>query len=346
MSTDLRVACLGAGYFARFHHDAWHRLERCSLVGVCDTNVQRASESAAAAFTDIETMLGSVSPDILDIITPPYTHADAIATAIDHGVKVIICQKPFCETFAQAEATVKQAELADVLLVVHENFRFQPWFRQIRQALDDHALGDLHQACFRLRTGDGQGPDAYLERQPYFQTMQRLLMHETGVHYIDTFRYLFGEACAVYADLKKRNPVIAGEDAGLVVFDFPNQLQATFDGNRHLDFAVKNTRLTFGDFCIEGSRGTLSLFGDGQVVHREHGKLLTRVLLDSKSWPGFAGDCVHALQQHVVSHLLDGSTIENAARDYLQVLRLERIVYESDAQSRKLLIDLKEAVRD
>ena len=42
--------------------------------------------------------------------------------------------------------------------------------------------------------------------------MPRLLIHETGVHYIDTFRYLFGTPTAVHADLRRCNPVIAGED--------------------------------------------------------------------------------------------------------------------------------------
>ena len=56
---------------------------------------------------------------------------------------------------------------------------------------------------FRLRTGDGQGPDAYLSRQPYFQKMEHFLVHETAVHWIDTFRFLLGDINAVYADPEK-----------------------------------------------------------------------------------------------------------------------------------------------
>ena len=32
----LRVACLGAGYFAQFHYEAWRQMERVRLVGACD----------------------------------------------------------------------------------------------------------------------------------------------------------------------------------------------------------------------------------------------------------------------------------------------------------------------
>ncbi len=65
------------------------------------------------------------------------------------------------------------------------------------------------QAICRLRPGDGQGPEAYLDRQPYFQTMEKFLIHETGVHWVDTFAYLFGPAQSVYAGLRRVNPAIA-----------------------------------------------------------------------------------------------------------------------------------------
>jgi predicted dehydrogenase len=50
--------------------------------------------------------------------------------------------------------------------------------------------------------------------------MKRFLIHETGIHLIDVFRFLLGEVRSVYADLTKLNPVIAGEDSGTVLFNF------------------------------------------------------------------------------------------------------------------------------
>ncbi len=71
-------------------------------------------------------------------------------------------------------------------------------------------------------------------------------MHETAVHWIDTFRYLFGNPLAVYADLRQINPVIAGEDAGMILFDHPGGVRSLFDGNRHIDHAADNHRRTMG----------------------------------------------------------------------------------------------------
>ena len=83
------------------------------------------------------------------------------------------------------------------------------------------AVGNkLHSLNFRMRLGDGWGPEAYLGRQPYFREMPKLLVYETGVHFIDTFRYLAGEIRGVFSILRKLNPVIAGEDTGLHIFEF------------------------------------------------------------------------------------------------------------------------------
>lgn len=332
----LRVACLGAGYFAQFHYDAWRRADRVTLVGACDADRDKAAATGLPAFADLDELLTTAKPDLLDIITPPGTHLAAITSAVDRGVKAIICQKPFCTSLAEARKATALAEAAGVTLVVHENFRFQPWYRTIRQALDNGAIGDVLQLTFRLRSGDGQGPRAYLDRQPYFQTMPKLLIHETGVHWIDTFRFLLGEPQAVYADLRRLNPVIAGEDAGYFILDYDKGVRALFDGNRLLDHAAENCRTTMGEALVEGSEGTLTLSGDGSVRQRLFARLEETVLLDAGAWPGFGGDCVKNLIDHVVCGLLDGKPLENEARDYLKVIAIEQAVYESDRLGRKL----------
>lgn len=336
MKSSLDVACVGAGYFSDFHVKAWQRIPETQLCCICDADLERAQAFGVAAFADLASLLKFSVPDILDIITPPSTHVELIGQAISAGVGVIICQKPFCENLEQAATITQQASDAGVTLIIHENFRFQPWFRVVKEQLDSQALGVVQQAQFRMRTGDGQGPNAYMDRQPYFQRMKRLLVHETAVHYIDIFRYLFGEATAVYADLRRLNPVIAGEDAGFIILDYPGQMKAVIDGNRHLDFATTNTRLTFGELIVEGCEATLQLHGDGRLTRRAFSEVQTHTLLKPQEWTGFAGDSVYAFQCHVVDHLLEGGVLENSAQDYLQVLKLEELVYESSEKGCKL----------
>ena len=336
--TTLSVAVVGAGYFSRFHYEAWSRLGPVSIVGSMDQNNKVAIDTGYAAFDCLQKMLHNTSPDLIDIVTPPSTHLQFIQEAVQHGVKAIICQKPFCNSLAAARQATQLCAEAKTPLIIHENFRFQPWYRCIYSAIKAGEIGTVHQITFRLRTGDGQGNNAYLDRQPYFQTMPKLLIHETGVHWIDTFRYLMGNPIAVYADLRKMNPVIKGEDAGFVLFEFESGKRALFDGNRHLDHAAENHRMTLGECLVEGTQGTLQLFGDGRVQHREFGKLTETVLLPAKQWPGFAGDCVFNLQEHVSNALLHGTALENQATDYLAILEIEEAIYQSAAEQRRIEI--------
>ncbi len=337
---DIKVATVGAGYFARFHHDAWARMPGVRLVAVCDTDPERANATrdefgAGAAYTDAAEMLAKEKPDLLDIAVPPASHRDLVALAAAEKVNAV-CQKAFTRSLEEARETVELAQEAGITLVVHENFRFQPWFREIRRLIDHGDIGEVYSASFRLRPGDGQGARAYLDRQPYFQTMERFLIHETGIHFIDTFRFLFGEYGTVYADLRQLNPVIAGEDAGVMLLGHASGARSLFDGNRLSDHVAENRRLTMGELWIDGSAGTLRLDGEGNLFHRPFGSNTEQAHPYPWEKRGFAGDSVFALQSHVVSHLQTGTALENTGRAYLKNLEVEDAVYRSSATGTRL----------
>ena len=336
----IRVAGVGAGYFSRFQYRAWSRIPEVALVGICNRTLGPAQAFAAefaipAAFDELPRMLDETAPELLDIITPPETHLAAIDAAAARGIDVV-CQKPFCRTLAEARQAVALAGAAGISVTIHENFRFQPWHRQIRRCLDEGLLGQVYQATFRLRPGDGRGARAYLDRQPYFQIMPRLLVHETAIHLIDTFRYLFGEASSVFAALRKLNPVIAGEDSGLIVLDMASGVRCLFDGNRLSDHKANNRRLTMGEMLIEGENGVLTLDGDGGLAFRPHGDNVARRIDYDWADTDFGGDCVYRLQRHVIDNRLGRGAMENAAGAYLVNIAIEEAVYVSDAEGRRI----------
>jgi D-apiose dehydrogenase len=329
----VRVAVAGTGYFSRFHFEAWRRMPEVRLVAAASLDAAGLVDAAARflvprQYAAVAEMLERERPDLLDIVTPPHAHRALVEAAARRGIHVI-CQKPFGGDLATARAMVETAEAAGITLVVHENFRFQPWHREIRRLIEAGALGDdLYNATFRLRPGDGQGPDAYLARQPYFQAMPRFLVHETAIHLIDVFRYLMGEVGSVFARLRRLNPAIAGEDAGLVVFDFVSGAAGLFDGNRLVDFPADDSRLTMGEMRIEGSAASVRLDGWGRLFVKPHGAPERE---HAYAWrdEGFAGDCVFALQRHVARHLAEGTPLENTGSAYLRNLEIEEAIYRS-----------------
>lgn len=342
MSKPLKVATTGSGYFSQYQYEAWARMKDVEVVAVCNRTEANGRKIADAygipsVFTDYEAMLDATEPDLVDIITPPITHLEYIRAAAARRI-AMICQKPFCPTLDDAEAAVAAAAATDTPLIIHENFRFQPWFEEARRLISSGALGDVYEVSFRLRPGDGQGPRAYLDRQPYFQTMERFLVHETAIHLIDTFRSLLGEVSGVYAQLRRLNPVIAGEDAGIIVFEFANGARGLFDGNRLVDHAAQNRRLTMGEMLIDGSDAVLRLDGEGRLFLRRHGGNDEDQV--SYAWEnrGFAGDCVYRLQRYAVDAIRGEVPIVNSGADYLTNLRIENAVYESNQTGRRLAV--------
>jgi predicted dehydrogenase len=347
-----RVAIIGCGYFAQFHHDAWARMassdgeRNTHVVGVCDRDEGRAREAAvrhpgASVYTDPARLIADLKPDLVDIVTPPATHAPLIALCADAGIDAI-CQKPLAPTLPEAEALVARAERAGITVVVHENFRFQPWYVEAKRLIEAGRLGALHGIAFRMRPGDGQGPDAYLARQPYFQQMPRFLIHETGIHFVDTFRMLIGEIIAVTARLRRINPVMAGEDAGIVMFEFEGDATGLLDANRLNDHIAQNTRLTMGEMWLEGANGVLRLDGEGRLFWKPH---------DGEEHPhtyrypevgsepgGFGGDCVYATNSAALSALRSGVEPVNTGRAYLRNMNIVEAIYRSSEQGRRVKV--------
>ncbi|MEM8863467.1 MAG: Gfo/Idh/MocA family oxidoreductase, partial [Chloroflexota bacterium] len=217
-------------------------------------------------------------------------------------------------------------------------FRWQPWYREMKNLLDANELGDPFTFYFQMRQGDGWGDDAYLARQPFFREYKRLLIYETGVHFIDTFRYLFGEITAVYANLRQLNPVIKGEDSGQVIFHHANGVVSIFDANRYNEAEAENTRYTFGTARLDGRKGHLEMDFDGDLRFKKLGK-------SAKKHPythtrnGFAGDCVFALQRHFVEQLKAGKPFENNGPDYLKTMKVVDAVYQSNLTKSLIMID-------
>jgi predicted dehydrogenase len=333
----LKGVGLGAGYFAPFQYEAWSRIPEVNLAALYNRTEARARPimerfGVSRYYDDWRAMIDAERPDFVDIITPPETHEEICAYAAARGVH-IICQKPLAPTFEASRHIVEHAHAAGVRFMVHENFRWQPWYREIKRIQAARTIGDFSHALFLMRTGDGWGADAYLARQPFFRDYPRLLMYETGVHFIDTFRFLLGEVDTVFAQLRRLNPVIRGEDAGELVLKFKSGSTAIWDANRYNEVESDTPRFTFGELRIDASGGHLTMETDSTIRIKPLGQ--TPEVVDySRENKNFAGDCVYFLQRHFVDCMLSGAPFESNGEDYLETIRVVDAAYESAANAR------------
>jgi predicted dehydrogenase len=329
MPETLAGVMIGAGYFAAFQAEAWRRIPSARITAVADVDLERARAFAARwgiarAYGDAAEMLQHERPDFVDVATRPESHRALAALAAEHGAHVI-CQKPLAPTWEESLEVAQACTARGVRLVVHENWRWQPWFRACRRVLDDGALGRLFHCGFRMRTGDGHGPAPY-PAQPYFRDMPRLLVYETAIHFIDTFRFLAGEIAQVHCQLARVNPAIRGEDAALVQLWFASGAHGLIDANRI--WGPVPAPAALGELCLEGERGVLRVDASGAVWLALDGQA-ERPVDYQRPAEGYRGDSVRAVQEHAVACLRDGRPAESEAADYLRTTAVVFACYRS-----------------
>ncbi len=336
-----KIVGIGAGYFAGFQYRAWNRIPEVEVTAMCNRNRQKA-ESFLQEFgirnhyADWKEMLEKEKPDVVDIITPPETHLEMCKFAADKGIH-IICQKPLAPSYDEAREIVEYVKSKNVRFMVHENWRFQPWYREIKKLLDKQVIGIPHSLYFRSRMGDGWGENAYIPRQPYFRNYPRFLIYENGIHFIDTFRYLFGEVEMVFADIRKLNPVIKGEDAANVFLRMENGVRCTWDANRYNEPNYDNPRFTFGECLVEGNKGSIRLYPDGKITIQELGKPEKQHRYEFSN-NDFAGDCVYTTQRHFIDCMESGEDFETNGIDYLKSIAVQEAIYSSAEEEALMMV--------
>jgi len=331
--SSLKGVMIGAGFFAKFHADAWKRFDSVELVAVADALPGRAAAFAAEhaiprSYTDAAVMLKSEKADFADIVTRPESHRDLTDLAARH-CPAVICQKPMAPTWAECQAMVEGCRRRGVRLLIHENWRWQPWYRVAKRLLSEDRLGRVFHFGFRMRTGDGRGPAPYLH-QPYFREMPRLLLYETAVHFLDTFRFLGGDLESVFCQTNRINRAIRGEDYTLVQVSFSNGAKGIIDANRIS--GASPPEVAFGEFRIEGEQAMLRIAADGNLFLTDYEKpeILGPMNIPALVYKeGYKGDSVKALQQHFAGCLLSGEASESEGAEYLKTVMAVDACYRS-----------------
>ena len=309
--TSLKGVIIGAGFFARFQADGWKRIGGVDLAAVADPLPGRAEDFATKYgiprwYTDASAMLEAEKPDFADIVTRPDTHRELTELAAGHA-PAVICQKPMAPSLEECEAMVRHCGERGVRLLIHENWRWQPWYREAQRLIADGALGRVFHLGFRMRTGDGRGREPY-QVQPYFRRMERLLVYETAVHFLDTFRFLGGDLQSVFCQTNRINPVICGEDYALIQVSFRSGAKGLIDANRISGSSPPE--VAFGELRIEGERRDHPNRGRRKPVFQEYGK--PEALRQAACvGPGYKGDSVKALQEHLAECLLIRGSLRN-----------------------------------
>jgi len=336
-----KVGLVGTGFWSEKHLKAWKRMPDVEIVALCNRSRDKLKARAGQfgvpenrLYTSIDDMLTDADPDIVDIVTGPDTHLELVTKAAAAG-KQIMCQKPFAPSLEEAERMVEAAEKAGVRLMVTENWRWLQPFQIIKRQLEQGAVGDIrviryiHSDYYTPRMAPGVPLP-----QPFFREMPRLLFYEMGVHWYDTWRFLFGTPRCLYARLSRISPHISGEDTGVVVLThdgFYGLMDMSWATRHQLDVpledAVMPTHLE--RMSIDGTEGTLKLHTDGKITLVGKDGMSERVIAERTELDH--EESHYRLQRHFIDCLNTGAEFQTSGRDNLITLKMAFSTYESAA---------------
>jgi predicted dehydrogenase len=318
---------IGAGWVTQHHLKAYRQLAaRAKVVAIADPLAEARERRAQAyaipaTYADAAEMLAREELDAVDIATPRETHVAMCELAAAKGL-AILCQKPLAPNLPQARALV-QSLPPGVRLMVHENWRFRPHYRLIGQWLDKGLVGKVRQAAMTILTSglipDAQGHLPAVERQPFFATLDRLLLMEVMIHHVDTLRFLFGPLVLKGAVLGHACPGVRGEDRATLLMASPASGAAVMLNG---DFMADGyPAAQFDRLEIFGERGTIRLI-DTTLELINDNPTSQKIDLDANYDSAYRGAI-----EHFLDCLTSGAPFETSPADNLETLKLVEQAY-------------------
>ena len=197
----VKIGIIGAGgIFRGAHAPAYQVLSDIAQVTwVCDVNEKVAQEGAkilGARWTNrLEDVLSDKEIDAVDVCTPKHRQ---IVEAAANASKHILCEKPLEFTLEDCDACIDAAKKGGMILMVAENYLFDPVILTIESALEEGKLGTLR----RMWSFEGwKGPSANSWHRRKATAGGGCLMG-AGVHHLALARRFMGQPKRVFASVK------------------------------------------------------------------------------------------------------------------------------------------------
>jgi len=191
----MRVAVIGGGAMGQHHIRIYSEMKDVELVGICDTDRNRAFSLAKSYNTtpyyDHKELLEQ-ELDAVSVVVPTTFHSNVALDIISSGTHLLV-EKPIADTLESADTMIRAAHDAKVKLMVGHIERFNPAVSKLKEIVDSGMLGKIVSISSR-RVG------------PFNPRIRDVgIIMDLGVHDIDVISYLYG---------RKINEVytIAGKD--------------------------------------------------------------------------------------------------------------------------------------
>lgn len=143
-----KAAFLGCGGRARGHAQAYKYVKNGKLVAICDLDEQRLNAfgndfGLDKRYKDIHEMLDQERPDLLHIVTPPTIRVSLMTVASDHGVPVVIVEKPIAIQGEDFRDLQKLNTTSKTRFVVNTQLHFHTKNLELKRDVTEGKIGEI-----------------------------------------------------------------------------------------------------------------------------------------------------------------------------------------------------------
>ena len=211
---SLKLAIVGCGGMAHGHLRAYELIQRkepmkFEFAAMCDPVLDSAKRFADEASTHqgpkprvyakLEDMLTKEQLDAADICTPHSDHHVAAIACLNAGIN-IMTEKPFGVTIRASKAIIAAAERNKKIAATAENVRRGLSQRTSHWIINEEGTIGKPRLFYSQQT-NWEDPSA--EREWHWRVDKWLggggMVMDSGAHFCDTIRYLYGDPDTVYA---------------------------------------------------------------------------------------------------------------------------------------------------
>jgi predicted dehydrogenase len=202
----IKIGLVGVDSHGRTILNALKDAGRFELISCFDTN-KNALESVSKEFKKGAArsyceLISDPEIEAVAIVTPNHVHAEQMGKALKHK-KHIFVDKPITNNTHDASDIIKRAENDKMVILVGHNTRRKRTFREAKRLLNEGHLENIVsvEANLSRRAGLDQNLPAW-KADP--DKCPLLPMTQLGIHFIDTFHYLFSQIKSVYCTAENR----------------------------------------------------------------------------------------------------------------------------------------------
>jgi predicted dehydrogenase len=142
----IRVAVVGVGEFGRNHARVWSEMEGAELVGVVDSNSERAAQVAAEFKTRVIRDVYALATEKIDAVSlavPTAEHSRMGCNLLDSGMDVLV-EKPMASSVGEANGLIASAKRGNRILQIGHLERYNSAVVAVRKIVSRPMFFEIH----------------------------------------------------------------------------------------------------------------------------------------------------------------------------------------------------------